>query len=127
MIWKRRNSQSPAVTVAALTLIKTSFPVGIGNGKSCSFKTSGGPYLGQMIAFMVVGIILLLDLVGNIAALILTSASQEKEPSARYRSPLTLDKYRWLNILILKRSRAEGFPLYDPLKYSACRLRVSCL
>ena len=68
---------------------------------------------------MLVGIILLLDLVGNLAALRSTSASEKKEPSARYRSPLTLGKYRWLNILTLKRSRAEGVPLYDPLKYSA--------
>src|SRR5439155_26134807 len=47
-----RNSQSPAVTVAAWTLISTSLSSGTGFCSSLSLRTSGGPYLVHTIAFI---------------------------------------------------------------------------
>src|SRR5213594_3133814 len=47
-----RSSQSPAVTVAAWTLIRTSLSFGVGLSTSLSWRTSGGPYFVHTIAFI---------------------------------------------------------------------------
>src|SRR5207249_9781964 len=47
-----RSSQSPAVTVAAWTLISTSSSLGVGFSSSLSRRTSGDPYLVHTIAFI---------------------------------------------------------------------------
>src|SRR5213596_2821766 len=51
-ILRLRISQSPAVTVVARTLIRTSLALGVGFSTSLSWRTSGGPYFVQTIAFI---------------------------------------------------------------------------
>src|SRR2546428_3864089 len=47
-----RNPQSPAVTVAAWTLINTSLSLGVGVSTSITLRTSGESYFVHTIAFM---------------------------------------------------------------------------
>ncbi len=50
--FKLRASPSPAVTVAASILIRTSLSLGVGFSTSYRLRTSGGPYFVHTIAFM---------------------------------------------------------------------------